>query len=193
MNIWVVRDKLAKVVEGNPVIKPLYLYLPSDVIVSLIFNEKIKVGELRLSITKPSIILSPYYVVKTLKEWDLLAHETKLYKDEVVLANSKDNICDNDKVVVTRYDISKRLIEKKFVTSCGVEYKPKYYFVPSNERIDSAREGLTTVLYRSEAEKLNVTYFSTGLTVDFHLSLFKNFSDKETRLYEGLKDILLVV
>ena len=190
MNLWVKREEIEKVVNENPVIKPLYLYLPSDVILALIFNEKIKVGELKFSITKPSVILSPYYVVKTLKEWDLIVHEVKVFKDEVVLANSSTNICENKKIVATQYDISKRVMDKRFITSCGVDYKPNYYFVPSNERIESAVAGDTTVLYKSEAEKLKVNYIPTGLTVEFHLSLFKNFSDHEVKLYESLRGVI---
>ncbi|QGR19668.1 hypothetical protein [Stygiolobus azoricus] len=167
------------------------MFLPSDVILSLIFNEKVKIGQLKISISKPSVILSPYYVTKTLKEWDLIAHEVKVFKDEV-LANSREDICKNEKVVVSQYDISKRLMDKKFVASCGVEFKPPYYFVPSNERLDIALEGAVTVLYKSEADRLKVNYIQTGLTIDFHVSLFKNFSNHEVKLYEGLKNIFQV-
>ena len=190
MNLWVRKEEIEKVVNDYPTVRPLYLYLPSDVILALIFNEKVKIGELKLSISKPSVVLSPYYVVKTLKEWDLIVHEVKVFKDEVVIANSKEDICENEKVVVAQYDISKRLVDKKFLTSCGADYKPNYHFVPSNERVDSAIAGNATVLYKSEAERLKVSYVPTGLTVEFHLSLFKNFSEHEVKIYEGLRSVM---
>jgi len=192
MNMWLEKEKFAKVAEEIPEAKTLYMFLPSDVILSLIFNEKVKMGQLKISISKPSVILSPYYVIKTLKEWDLIVHEAKVFKDEVVLANSREDICKNEKVVVAQYDISKRLMDKKFIASCGVEFKPPYYFVPSNERLDIALEGVVTVLYKSEADRLKVNYVQTGLTLDFHISLFKNFSNHEVKLYESLKNVFQV-
>lgn len=57
-----------------------------------------------------------------------------------------------------------------------------YYFVPSNERLDIALEGVATILYKSEADRLNVNYIQTELTIDFNTSLYKNFSNHEVKV-----------
>ncbi|MEJ2776053.1 hypothetical protein WIW90_07485 [Sulfolobaceae archaeon RB850M] len=167
--------------------KYLIELLPSDVILLHIFNEKIKIGNLMLNSQKPSIIIAPYYVIKTLKEWDLLLHYEKIGKEEIVVLNTEDP-CGEEEIIVNGYDISSRLFKKKLIAMCGKENNVKIVNGVLREFIKSSKP---IVVYSNEVNdegKRKITHMN--IKVDFYISLFKNSSKLEIEGYESVKTVL---
>ena len=148
-----------------------------------IFNGKIKFGNLTISISKPSVIISPYYVTKTLKEWDLIVHNEKIFSDSIVVTNT-ENICEEKEIGVNMYDISSKLFQKKLIAECGVDHKVNFiqHKIRGNTKV--------SVMYKSEADKKGYKYLNLNINVDFYISLFKNASNIEVEVYEKMRELL---
>lgn len=177
-------------------IKSLILTLPSEVIIRIIFNDKIKIGNLILDFS-PQIILTPFYVIKTLKEWDLLLHSEKIYEDEIVIVNVKD-ICDTTEYVYPMYDYIARVFEQHYLANCGAngleKLKENSIRTKLREGIDMIRSGKAGVLYKSEAQYLNLEYKNIrGSKIDFYIGLMKNSSKNAINAYEILRNNKLTV
>jgi len=182
-NLWVFNDEITKLLYSIPTAKFLIEDIPSEVILTQIFNGKIKFGNLTISISKPSVVISPYYVTKTLKEWDLIIHNEKIFSDSIVLTNT-ENICEEKEIGINIYDISSKLFQKKLIAECGVDHKVNF--------IQHKIRGPTkvSVMYKSEAEKKGYKYLNLNITVDFYISLFKNASNVEVEVYEKMRELL---
>ncbi|BFH73937.1 hypothetical protein SJAV_18810 [Sulfurisphaera javensis] len=135
-----------------------------------------------ISISKPSIIIAPYYVIKTLKEWDLIVHNEKLLNEQIVITKTK-NLCEERVIGINPYDISSKLFQKKLIAECGKDHKVEFAQI----KIKEYKDNLPIVMYKSEAEKLSLQYLNLGLSIDFYVSLFKNATDVEIQTYENIR------
>ncbi|MEM4086604.1 MAG: hypothetical protein QXR34_09650 [Saccharolobus sp.] len=194
-NFW---TKSIKVYDflNKQFIKSLILTLPSEVIIRVIFNDKIKIGNLILDFS-PQIILTPFYVIKTLKEWDLLLHSEKIYEDEIVIVNVKD-ICETTEYVYPMYDYIARVFEQHYLGNCGTDglekLKENSIRTKLREGVDMIRSGKPGVLYKSEAQYLNLEYKNIkGSKIDFYIGLMKNSSKNAINAYEILRNNKLTV
>ncbi|BDB98791.1 hypothetical protein [Saccharolobus caldissimus] len=173
----------------DQLIKSLILLFPSEVIIRHIFGDKVKIGNLILDLP-PNIVIVPYYVIKTLKEWDLLLHNEKIAEDGVVVVNV-NNICDSAEYVYPAYDYIARVFEQHYLANCGIDKleKLKYSSIRTKlrEGIDAASKGKPSVMYKSEAEYLKLSYVELKAKVDFYIGLFKNSSKQTINAYEILR------
>ncbi|WP_236609044.1 hypothetical protein [Saccharolobus islandicus] len=70
-----------------------------------------------ISIVKPSVVIAPYYVIKTLKEWDLIVHSEKIVNEQLIVTIT-NNLCEEKVIGINPYDISSKLFQKKLITEC---------------------------------------------------------------------------
>ncbi|QGR16707.1 hypothetical protein D1869_05535 [Sulfurisphaera ohwakuensis] len=184
-NFWTIEDEIVNIISTIPTARYLIEYVPSEVILAQIFNDKIRFGKLVISISKPSIIIAPYYVIKTLKEWDLIIHNEKIISEQIVITLSK-NICEEKVIAINSFDLSSKLFQKKLIAECGKDHKTDFSYV----KIRELTSNIPKVMYKSEAEKLGLPYSNLNISVDFYISLFKNASKIEIETYEKLREVV---
>jgi len=179
-NFWTLKAKLRKLLEGHA-LRYLVEFLPSDVILTQVFNGKIRLGEVTLSAGKPSVIVGPYYVLKALKDWDLIVHSQKLGNLRVVVTNT-DDVCQEREIAVRELDISAKLFEKKYVATCGKESLNEVKVVKA--KVNEIFQDRVAVVYSNEVQG---KYLDTGVGVDFYAMLFKNPTKEEVEIYEEIR------
>jgi hypothetical protein len=131
--------------------------------------------------------IQPYYVIKTLKEWDLLLHHEKIGKEEIVVLNTEDP-CGEEEIIVNRYDISSRLFKKKLIAMCGKVNNVKIVNGVLREFIKSSKPIVVYSNKVNDGGKRKITQMN--IKVDFYISLFKNSSKLEIEGYESVKTVL---
>ncbi|ADB86250.1 hypothetical protein [Saccharolobus islandicus] len=185
-NFWVINDRLISLIDNIPTAKYLIENLPSEVILSQVFNGKIKFGNLIISIVKPSVVIAPYYVIKTLKEWDLIVHSEKVVNEQLIVTIT-NNLCEEKVIGINPYDISSKLIQKKLITECGTDHVVDFVYT----KVRFRNMSIPLVLYKSEAEKLGYKkHLNLNLSIDFYVSLFKNATNVEVEAYEKIREFL---
>ncbi|AOL15445.1 hypothetical protein BFU36_00395 [Sulfolobus sp. A20] len=184
INFWILKEMITGSLKEIPTAKYLLEFLPSDIILSQIFNGKLKIGNLSFSISKPSIIIAPFYVMKTLKEWDLIVHSQKIGSEGIVVTNTRD-ICEESEIAVREYDISSKLFEKKYISTCGKDKYEKLRLFKAKMNEVLKRE--VAVVYRNEVKD---NFLDLEISVDFYIILFKNPSKEEVEAYEKLRSVI---
>ncbi len=184
INFWTLKEMITSNLKEIPTAKYLLEFLPSDIILSQIFNGKLKIGNLSFSIGKPSIIIAPFYVMKTLKEWDLIVHSQKVGSEGIAVTNTRD-MCEESEIAVREYDISSKLFEKKYISTCG---KDKYENLRLfKAKMNEALKRKVAVVYRNEVKD---NFQDLEINVDFYIILFKNASKEEVEAYEKLRSAI---
>ncbi|TRM76613.1 hypothetical protein DJ523_00815 [Sulfolobus sp. E5] len=184
INFWILKEMITGSLKEIPTAKYLLEFLPSDIILSQIFNGKLKIGNLSFSISKPSIIIAPFYVMKTLKEWDLIVHSQKIGSEGIVVTNTRD-ICEESEIAVREYDISSKLFEKKYISTCGKDKYEKLRLFKAKMNEVLKRE--VAVVYRNEVKD---NFLDLEISVNFYIILFKNPSKEEVEAYEKLRSVI---
>ncbi|TRM85407.1 hypothetical protein DJ522_00875 [Sulfolobus sp. F3] len=184
INFWILKEMITGSLKEIPTAKYLLEFLPSDIILSQIFNGKLKIGNLSFSISKPSIIIAPFYVMKTLKEWDLIVHSQKIGSEGIVVTNTRD-ICEESEIAVREYDISSKLFEKKYISTCGKDKYEKLRLFKAKMNEVLKRE--VAVVYRNEVKD---NFLDLEISVYFYIILFKNPSKEEVEAYEKLRSVI---
>jgi len=186
INLWTLKETITSSLKEIPTAKYLLEFLPSDIILSQIFNGKLKIGNLSFSINKPSIIISPFYVMKTLKEWDLIIHSQKIGSESIIITNTRD-MCEESEIAVREYDISSKLFEKKYISTCGKDSYERLRLFKA--KMNEVLKRKVAVIYRNEIRD-NITFLDLKISVDFYITLFKNASKEEAEIYEKLRNAI---